>query len=174
MLIVKRNYLILLILALIFILPGISAYFVFNHPVWLGRTHTNKGELINPPVQLTDVNSRHKWRLISWQPNACGTTCFQTLDMLGRIRLSLGRRLYDVELWLIIANQQDEIADDVRKKLYNNDIHFLMLSQQQQQLPLLTKKPQIFIANPEDYLVLAYTLSAKPEYIYHDLHHLLN
>jgi hypothetical protein len=171
---VKRNYLILILLAIVFVCPGIAAYLFFNHPQWLSSAAINKGKLINPPEILASFNSKPKWRLILWQPTGCDKRCYHHLDRLGRIRLSLGRRLYEVEEWLVMPYQSNGLPEDFRKNLSNYDIHLLLLpDDRRQQQHLLTTKAQIFIANPNGYLVLSYELTAKPDHIFHDLYQLL-
>lgn len=173
---IKRNYFILLLLALLFAAPGLTAYLYYLHPQWLGATTTNKGELLTPPVLLTKVLSeKSKWRLIFWNPNNCEVACLQDLDRLARVRLALGRRLYEVEQWLVSAEGDQQMSMALTNTLQGQDIHVLRLSKNDRaDLPVLKDEPEIFIANPDGYLVLAYPASAKPEDIYHDIKQLLN
>ena len=89
--ILNRNSFVLLLLAILFVAPGIVAYFVYTHPQWLGMATTNKGELIKSPQILDKLGSEKKWRLIVWSPEGCDATCIQQVDKLARIRLALGR-----------------------------------------------------------------------------------
>ena len=41
-------------------------------------------------------------------------------------------------------------------------------------MPILQNHLEIFIANPEDYLVLAYQSTVKPDDIFYDIKQLLN
>jgi len=170
----KRNYIALFFLALIFAMPGLAAYIFYTHPQWLGSSTTNKGVLLNPPELISAINSKPKWRLILWNPDACEQSCLQQIDKLGRLRLALGRRLYDVEQWLISKNDQ-QLSPELVNVTSDQDVHVLLLSSQlQAKLSALTDKPQVFIANPDNYLVLAYGLDAKSGDIFHDLKQLLS
>jgi hypothetical protein len=171
----RPNYLILLVLALVFACPGLAAYVFYNHPQWLGATAINKGLLLNPPEQLTYIHAKPKWRLMLWYPGTCDLNCLQQLDKLGRIRLALGRRLYEVDEWLINAKQDRNLSESLHQSLSEKDIQVLVLSKEQQaKQNALGDQAQIFIANPDNYLVLAYSLTAPPEDIFHDLQKLLS
>ena len=99
----RRNYIVLLLMLALFIAPGLSAYLFYNHLTWLGAAKTNKGELLNPPILLTKLGMDAKWRLILWSPTGCAQECIQQLDKLARIRLALGRRLYQVDSLLLLS-----------------------------------------------------------------------
>lgn len=174
--IVRRNYLVLLFLGLVFAAPGISAYFFYLHPEWLGEATTNKGVLLNPPALLTSMNgfNNTKWQLVLWSPTACGKTCLEQLDKLARVRLALGRHLYEVDSQLLLDTQAPQLSEQLIKALHDQDTHILTLTVgERERIPALQDRLEIFIANPEDYLVLAYQPTVKPEDIYHDIKHLL-
>lgn len=172
---VRRNYLVLLLLALLFAAPGIAAYLFYLHPQWLGAATTNKGHLLNPPELLPVVNAKQKWRLILWNQGDCEAACLAQVDKLARIRLALGRRLYEVEQWLILATEAQQLPDSLKKALTEQDIQVQRLSaEERKNSRSLEGKSQVFIANPSGYLVLAYALTSKPGDIFHDLKHLLS
>lgn len=171
----KRNYMVLVVLALIFMTPGLTAYLYYRHPQWLGTATTNKGELLQPPVLVTAMTSNNKWRLLLWSPDDCSVTCLNQLDKLARIRLALGRRLYGVEQWLILADTGKALPKSLMTSFKEQDIHFLRLSQEQRQsLAILKPEARVFIANPDNYLVLSYALTASSQDIFHDLKQLLS
>ena len=171
---VKRNYVVLFILALVFSLPGLAAYEFYKHPQWLGASSVNKGKLLNPPELLANLNAKPKWRLVLWNPGKCEQSCREQIDKLARIRLALGRRLYEVDELLVIDTQTYALSREFIKNLQEHDINAFGISDaEHKKQTLLTEKPQVFIANPDDYLVLAYELDAKPADIFHDLQQLL-
>lgn len=171
----KRNYTILLILAVIFALPGLAAYEFYAHPQWMRQVKVNKGELLNPPELLANVNAKPKWRLIFWSPGNCETECLAQVEKLARVRLALGRRLYQVDELLVINNPARTIPKNVMKAFLDKDIQVLRLSDEQRsKQPALTATAKIFIANPEDYLILAYDITTKPGDIFHDIGQLLS
>lgn len=170
----KRNYMTLLLLALVFFCPGLAAYAFYTHPQWLGSKTVNKGQLLTPPVLLANINAKAKWRLILWNPGPCDNVCRQLADTLARVRLALGRRLYLVDELLLLPGEPKALSKKWLQHLKEEDVHVMFLSRDQQvKYPILTESPQLFIANPDDYLVLAYASTAKPQDIFHDIQQLL-
>lgn len=166
------KYLILLLLAVLFAAPGITAYFVYQHPQWLSSSKVNHGTLMTPPVPLSLFDKSTKWRMVYWNHGACAKPCLEQLDKLARIRLALGRKLYLVDQWLIVDNLQD-LSESVKKFLKERDFHLAQLvTADASKIQSLNKK--IFIANPDNYLVLSYPASVQPDDIYKDLKLLLS
>ncbi|RUR10312.1 hypothetical protein [Legionella septentrionalis] len=168
----RSNYFILLFLALVFLAPGIFAYFFYTHPDWLGGKKTNRGELLNPPQLLAHENKNAKWRLILWSPGTCETACMQQLDKLARSRLALGRRLYEVETWLWLGASAPEISLAQNQILQDEEIYKRRLKADDK--VNLPPTSLIYLQNPAGYLVMSYETSAKPADIFHDVKRLLN
>lgn len=172
---VRRNYSILFLLGLLFAAPGISAYFFYMHPNWLGNATTNKGKLLNPPVLLAHTKTSSKWQLVLWSPTACEQSCIAELDKLARIRLALGRHLYKVEPQLLLGVGTPPLSETLAKALHEQDIHTMrLLPGDREKMSVLSDHPEIFIVNPGAYLVLAYQPTVKPEDIFHDLKQLVS
>lgn len=171
--ILNRNYLVLLLLATIFACPGIAAYMLYNHPHWLAAAPTNKGQLLSPPLLITNIKEPAKWRLIVWNPGNCDLVCRQQIDKLGRIRLALGRRLYDVDELLLISPETAELPAPLLTALKDQDVKLVRVDPAVHQ-PSLPDHPRVYIGNSTNYLVLAYELNTKPADIFHDLQQLLS
>lgn len=201
---VRHNYVVLLMLGLVFAAPGIFAYLFYNHPDWLGAKTTNKGVLLHPPVvlpstlaikggghqemvddHLGDIAKNHAigysepvgstWELVLWSPVSCETACVELLDRLARIRLALGRHLYEVKSQLWLGPHATELSQGLMKALDHQDMDWLRLSEKERQaLSILPNRFQFFIVNPSHYIVLSYPSSVKPEAIFHDIKQLLN
>ncbi|MDX1837537.1 hypothetical protein DIZ81_06335 [Legionella taurinensis] len=169
----KNQKLALILLALMFAAPAPIAYLFFKHPQWLGA-QTNKGELLKPAVSLNAINNKEKWHLLLWHPGRCDSGCSQQIERLARVRLALGRRLYEVEQWLVINDSDPALPAALLNALHEQDIHVLRLNQAQRQvIERLTGEDRVFIADPNNYLILSYGLTAKSEDIFHDLKQLL-
>ncbi len=170
-----RKYFILVLLTLVFVAPGLSAYIVFNHTTWLSAAKTNKGTLLSPPMLFADSGMESKWRLVLWSPASCDAVCQQQLDKLARVRLALGRRLYQVDQWLVLGAAAPQLSEALANLLHDQAIQVLRLPSdklaRQVGLPI---DSELFIMNPDDYLVLAYQATSKPGDIYHDIKRLLN
>jgi len=170
----RHKHLVLLLLGLLFIAPGITAYIFYLHPSWLGTVTTNKGRLLTPPVFLADAKSSSKWHLLLWSAATCDEICVAELDKLARIRLALGRHLYKVETLLLLDAGTPPLSESLMKALREQDIHLLRLSQgEREKMPVLKDNLEIFIVNPNDYIVLAYQSTVKPNDIFHDLKQLV-
>lgn len=172
----KRNYLLLFLLVMLFAAPGVTAYLYYRNPQWLSQATTNKGVFLNPPLLFAKVlDGEQKWRLILWYPEECDKVCLQEVDKLARIRLALGRRLYHVQQWLVQVEGKATELPNLRLRLQEQDIKVREISKDVlNAITILGEKPKIVIANPEGYLVMAYEKEAKPRDIYHDIKQLLN
>ncbi len=169
------NHCILIGLALVFIAPGIAAYFFYQHPSFLGASKVNKGILFKQPQRLKTMGKQNKWKIILWQSGDCDTVCLQQLNDLSRIRLALGRHFYEVDEWLFLDFQAPPLKDNVRSVLKQNNVSVNALSfNESKQIANLGPKIRVFIANPEDYLILGYASGFKSKDLYADLKLLLN
>lgn len=170
------KYCIVVLIGLIFLAPGLIAYFFYQNHWLTTASKTNKGLLLNPPIQLTgqpaSLKHSQKWQLILWMPTQCSQECLQQIDQLARIRLALGRRLYQVETWVWLGNSTQAFTPNHLQDLQEQDIQLTTNPRVPKELQAL-KEPQIFIANPQHYLVLAYKVSSNPKDIFHDMKCLL-
>ena len=169
------KYYILLLLASMFAAPGISAYIFYQHPTWLSASKVNKGTLLSPPVALKSFDGHSKWRIVFWSPGACDKVCISQLDLLARVRLALGRKLYMVDLWLVLGDQHSPLSNEIKTLLKEQDFHVAQLSSDELvKLTAMSSDAKIYIANPDNYLVLSYQARVNPDDIYKDLKLLLS
>lgn len=142
--------LIILLLALLFILPGISAIYVYYNQGTFGLTKTNKGDLLIPPVKVALSPHIEKWQIVLWSPKGCDTTCLLKAEELAKVRLALGRRLYEVNNLLVVAENSKPISPEISHKLQQIDFNITKSSAMPQ------AKSQIYLMSPEGYLILSY------------------
>jgi hypothetical protein len=160
-----------LLLAVVFFAPGLTAYVFYKNPQWLGSTQINKGNLLNPPVLFTQLPGSKKWHLLLWIPGpSCDQNCIGQIDKLARTRLALGRHLYSVKQWLVVA-QVNAVSPQLKKVLQEKDIAILPISERNK--ALFPTKAQIYLANPDKYLILSYGIDSQPASIFHDMKHLV-
>lgn len=173
---VRRYWGLLLLLACLFAAPGWFAYLLYTHPLWrAGVATTNKGVLIQKPYRLQSWPSNAKWRLVLWYPFPCHKSCKRQLDQLARIRVALGRRLYEVDGVLLQTDSVRTISSDVISFLQANGLERLLLSDATM-AAFSERYPaaQWFIANPAGELVLLYPFKTKPDDVFHDIKQLLS
>ena len=169
------KYYILLLLASMFAAPGIAAYLFYQHPNWLNGSKINKGTLLTPPVALKDFDKHAKWRIVLYSSDQCKQDCLEQLNLLSRVRLALGRKLYLVDQWLIFGDKAPSDAEDIKHVLQEQDVHVARLSSiDTKQFERLSPKASVFLVNPDSYLVLGYQAGANPDDLYKDLKLLLN
>jgi hypothetical protein len=169
-----NRYYTLLLLALIFAAPGITAYFFYQHPSWLGSSRTNKGSLLNPPIRMDSFPGTAKWRVVFLNTGVCEQECLHQLETLARVRLALGRKLYQVDEWLLLDGQSSSTVTNYEALLQDHDIHTTKLSTHDRPLLKSLAHAKIFIVNPDNYLILSYQVGVNPDDVYKDLKLLLN
>ncbi len=171
----KSKKRVIIFLVFIFMMPGVCAYWFYQHPNWLMGQATNKGQLLTPPVLVEALPKTAKWSLVVWNPGRCGRLCQQQLNKITRIRLALGRRFYDVNLWLLTNDKATLRLETTANLLHQQGIRPLFLSTKNRaKLPILGKKSQVFMVSPDNYLVLSYQLATNPADIYSDLQRVMN
>jgi hypothetical protein len=169
----KHNRLILLFLSLLFIAPGLSAYLFYMHPQWLHGKTINKGHFLNPARPLKIFHDQ-KWRIVLWSPKGCEAECIKQLDQLARVRLALGRRFYNVELWAMQPEDAPSLTQKTLASMKEYDIRSQALNPKDPKVKAIISQPaSTFIVNPTGYLILEYNDNSKPDDIFHDIKHLL-
>ncbi|MBA2648261.1 MAG: hypothetical protein H0U75_01460 [Legionella sp.] len=170
-----RSYFVLVLLALLFIAPGVGAYFFYRHPSYLGESKVNRGVLLKHPLLLKTLDKDNKWKLVFLSPQNCDTNCLQQLDSLSRIRVALGRKYYEVSQSLLVDEKKTLIMDNLSYLLKQQKINVTVLSSPEvKKLTALSSNVRVFIANPDNYLILGYKQGVQPDDVYTDLKLLLN
>lgn len=165
---------VMFLLAVIFIAPSVLAYLYYQHPHWLSAASTNRGEFVTPIYRLQNVVKSKQWRLLYWAPSACDNACLQQLNRLARVRLALGRRLYQVDACLLLSNKTNTLSVVDTKTLQDEDVCVLKLPEQAQiDRKMLGDNPLFFIVNPENILILKYPDNVPADNIFHDIKHLI-
>ena len=165
----------LLFLVVMFAAPGIAAYVFYQHPGWLGATKINKGTLLNPPVALKALDNKAKWRIVFWEPDACDAACLKQLDTLARVRLALGRKLYQVDQWIMFGDKAPDLSSETQSILKELDFQVTRLPEADARAQHeLFAKPNVFLVDPNNYVILSYSASVNPDDVYKDLKLLLN
>lgn len=164
------KYYVIFILVLLFSAPGIFAWYFFNHPGLLGDSFTNKGQLLQPPIAMEsfqdlrpNLKKSTKWRLVFWTQTACSSTCMQQLEKLAKIRLALGRKLYEVDLDFFQAKEAPLPSKTLMDKIEALGFHRTTLQSPAENIP------PVLIANPDNYLILGFKKDSNSADIFHDL-----
>lgn len=168
----QRHTLLFLFLGLVFAAPGIAAYWFYTHDTWLTQSTTNQGTLLNPPLQLPLPLTPKKWHVVLWAGDGCDRACIAALDKIARVRLALGRRLYEVIPTLLLDATAPSLSPDLLSTLQAQEIQVLRWSESTP-WPLLDKNSPLVLADPAYRAILIYPLSTPPDALFHDLKQLL-
>lgn len=181
--ILSRNSMMLILLALVFLAPGLAAIYFYQFPHKLMGRSTNKGEFVKPTVKIQSLDSSvkgsastvKKWHLVLWSPNGCDESCLQPLAQLAQIRLALGRHYYEAELVLLTGQYRKSLSPALLEFVKQNKLLVLQLPPNEiNALYAYAKEPQIFIGNSAGFLVLSYVTSVNSDDVYHDLKQLMS
>lgn len=165
----KKNYLSLMFLVIVFTMPGIAAYIAYKHPKLLGENSTNHGQFVNPPVLIKQLSKSQKWHLVYYSKQDCAADCMGYLDKLARIRLALGRHLYDVDGYLFLSSSSKDLTIKQEKILKDINIRSLKISSDNQKDSRFFVNDAYFIINPDGYVILAFGRENTSEDIFQDL-----
>lgn len=166
----RRNFWTVIFLVLLFVMPGVVAYFFYINPNWSLGKETNKGSFIKPPVLLSEFKPNNHWRLVYYSANTCGAICLGNLDKLSRVRLALGRRLYNVDIYLLLTKHGLDITEKQKKLLRDIDINVLKFDANDLHAQSIFKEQDAFyIVSPENYAILTYQVATPPDDIFQDI-----
>jgi hypothetical protein len=166
----RNNSWSLIILILLFVAPGVAAVVFYNHPTWLGGSETNRGTFVKQPAVFNYFDKSDNWRLVFYSPSVCDETCMQKLDSLARVRLALGRQLYNVDTYLLLDNNTKSISKKKSQLLDAADVSVLKFpAKDGSNNSLFGAKPAFYIINPKNYIILTYDASSPPDDIFQDI-----
>lgn len=147
---------ILLILSILFLLPGITAYGCFYHRADLALQQNNRGHILSQPIQLP-IKTHQKWQMVY-----AGDFSLKALEQFAKIRLALGRYVYRVELKWVSAEPP---SPDQALLLNQMDIQAIHLKT----TPKALQHQVIWLIDPQGLAVLSYADDKHPGAVYADL-----
>lgn len=165
----KKNYLTLMFLVMVFTIPGVAAYIVYTHPSLLGEKPTNHGKFVDPPVLVQQLSKSKKWHLAYYSKKNCALDCMGSIDKLARIRLALGRHLYDVDGYLFLSGSAKDLTQKQENILRDINVFALKFSSHNSEDLNIFGNDAYFIINPDGYVVLAFGRENTSEDIFQDL-----
>lgn len=166
---------ILLILACLFIAPSLAAYFLYGHTDWLSKVTTNRGVLQKPPILMPELKTKRPWHMVLFAKALSEQDELVAINTMVQIRLALGRLLYDVDLIVIDSSErmlQSKAINQLIKEQQIIHLHPSIAALHQLQTRYASSR--LFIADPRQYLVLAYPTPISAKDVYHDVKLLLN
>ena len=160
----------LYILVGLFIIPILAAHYVFSQRLdWVSGQGSNYGQLIQQAVVWQTGAHPRPWQLAFVVDGQCQQDCLATLDKLSRLRLSMGRKLYDLDLVLVFKPKQQPGAK-LQSQLDSQNIVWASLSAETfQQWAQVFKDRPIILFGPTRQAVLNYPLLFQSNKMAHDL-----
>lgn len=182
---------ILLLLTLLFLIPVVSAWFIYYQHDRLSFNTTSNGALIDPPFPLTMLklvtstgssfiqgNTPRKWILLYLQPH-CNGFCRAQLDHVQDSRLALGKNMVRVHTILVTLPEQENVKLQIYLSQHPNVIHlladhsaFVALSQYLDD-GQHSAQSNLIIIDPLGNALMRYNSEVYSTVIYKDLQHLL-
>lgn len=95
-----------ILVAVIFILPVLLAKLALEMG-WFNRASTNNGQLLEPSLDLSMLDSQHKWRLLYLLPADCDSSCENALIAINQVWVALGREQDRAEPVVILTDNSD-------------------------------------------------------------------
>jgi hypothetical protein len=172
---------VVVLLAAIFVLPLLAAFWLYYGTGWRPAGHTNHGELITPPRSLLGLRTigtpasalSGKWSLLV-VGNGCEAECRHTLWYARQTWLSMGKSAERIQrVWLAGANPADPQSSPP------DDPGLIRLETADDLTPLpvfSAQHPQwtIFIVDPRGNLMMRYDSTQDPKGLRQDLQRLLD
>lgn len=182
-----KSRLVLVALFAIFILPIFVALALnVELPRWLPFGQTNHGQLITPakPFEtsaLTGVDGAPvkdrllagKWTLVHVEPSACMEECDRAVFRMRQSRYAMGKDMDRVRRLVVVPRP---LARDAAERLLAFDPALTVVAAAPERIGSLlpaTDQAEIYIVDPQGYVVMWYRADADPAGLIKDLKRLL-
>ncbi|NDH08191.1 MAG: hypothetical protein EBY16_00980 [Gammaproteobacteria bacterium] len=165
----KQNRALYVLLGL-FLLPVLAAHYVFSHANhWVSNKASNYGQFVNRPMVWQTGDHPRPWQLAFKVESVCRQDCLDALDKLSRLRLSMGRKLYDLDLVLVFSSTHKP-SPELQAQLDNQNILWALLSDDEGlKWAKVFKDQKIILFGPEHQAVLKYPKLFQSKKMAHDL-----
>ncbi len=183
----RKNRLVLLALFAVFFLPIFVAFALnVELPGWLPFGQTNHGNLIQPALQLeTSGLSRvegapageellqRSWSLLHIEAGACLTQCDRAVYRMRQSRYAMGKDMERIQRLVVVPAEQ---VRDAAERLFAIDPALTVLAASRSWLNLPRPgqgEAEIYIVDPQGYVIMWYRADADPGGLIKDLKRLL-
>jgi hypothetical protein len=181
-------------LLLLFFIPILGAWYLFTyHNNWVHGT-TNHGKLIQPMLRLDDLplsdynitNSinvkqwHNHWMMIYFKENNCDERCLTNIYLMGQTHTALGK-FQDQVITAYVAIDPNEESNP-GPEILRQYAHTLLLKTNTLDLNNFFnnnpahvdfKQGQLFLVDPNGFVMMYYPTTVNFEDVYQDLNHLL-
>lgn len=174
---VKKNRLTLLLLLAVFLVPALGSWLLYTYRDSVHLGTTNKGEFVQPPRKLDPIGLglpiryfAHHQTLIYMDAFNCGVPCRGALRVMLGTQQALGEKSAEVQrLYLTQGAPSPELAKDYPGLTARG----LIAKDTLKPFAEEDARNYIYLADPNGYVVMRWSLSQDPKFILLDLRHLL-
>ncbi len=169
----RRNLRMLAVLAGLFLLPLVIAFWMYYGTEWRPARTINHGELITPVRPLSGTMFRHKWTLVYAGDGQCDAACRSALYVMRQTRLSLGNEMSRVDRVFLVT------SNCCAREFLDREHPGLVVVDDPGQ-PLLSAFPaderaqSLFIVDPLGNLMMRFDVRQNPKGLLQDLKKLLS
>jgi hypothetical protein len=150
-------------LVIVFAVPVILAKLALEFE-WFNRGATNKGELLNPILQLNEVDqpAEPKWRILYVLPSSCADECNNALFSLTQVWQALGKESDRAESLVISTELSDSSP---MKDLEAHQLIRLLKTDSQSVNKVFkdTSTDGIFVVDTQGNIILRYPLQKEQQ-----------
>ena len=173
----KKNRVTLLLLLAVFLVPALGSWLLYAYRDQVHLGTTNKGEFVQPPRKLDPVGLglpvtyfAHHQTLIYVAGPDCGNPCRNALQVMRGTQQALGEKSALVQRLLLSpqAPRHDLVAADPALTARGPVPDDTLKAFAQEDAP-----KYIYLADPNGYVVMRWSMSQDPKFILQDLRHLL-
>lgn len=186
---------VLLALILLFLIPLLLAWILYDRRYTFGKGMVNHGHLITPPFAIDSLKfydaksqllikkvSNGKWLMLYLNPGSCNKLCQRGLHNLRQIRTATGKNRNRIER--AIVTYQQNLPNPRLIKLLNQKYQGTKLFITSKQsfettvaknvsIPYAVSQGSLYIVDPHGNVMMVYKSSADPIGIFKDLQRLL-
>jgi hypothetical protein len=158
----------LFLVGLIFFLPALAGWVIYNYYGYFSFKTTNLGTLIRPASHQEalafQVPLPQKWQII-YSPTACNTDSEKLMYTLHQLRIALGKDQERVALTLLVDPACQSPLHDFRKLTFNTQEKL----QLQKALGASSTADQIYLVDPNGNVFMTYPATTNAMNVLKDL-----
>lgn len=167
---ISKTRVVLLALLILFLSPGIIAIYAYQHPEKLMVSLTNHGTFIKPPIMVNFLEESKHWHIVFYETQQCTLQCLNRIDEIARVRLALGRKLYQIDFDVWLAPTASDFTAEEKQVLNSINVKFKkMTCDDEYLLGKISKEPQIYLIAPGGNIVVKYPPNVESKALFHDL-----
>ncbi|MBD3648452.1 MAG: hypothetical protein HUJ31_13590 [Pseudomonadales bacterium] len=184
---VKTGRIKFLLIVSIAVIPIVIAYTMYFYVRdWAPSETINEGELILPPVQITDIIDRSanqvptgKWAILIPSESHCSDSCQQLLFLSRQVHTGLGKDATRVNRYLLVAGSEVSATTGaiIRRDYPDLHIRYIEKSRLEAVLGPVVGQPfdgnHLFLMDPNGNIMMFYTTELAGKPMLKDLKHLL-